>query len=1478
MGAISGYYTNKLAISHLFTDIPLPGGSWRAVIKKGGNKERLAQDLAEIAEDKILGEHTERGEASYLYQELSKESVLNALDECVLSVFSELKKSEAAKKNVIDILQEYFSKEPGNKILKQAVQTVAADHKIGDFISEQTFVSFCGEVWKNDLFPEISEKKGEILEKVFLELSRSKEPVTIERIAGKELCDQTEAVLAKKALAILEKMNQDSDRMKLEGYLHAICRQLGIGSIVRNVLLGLREKTVGEIVDSDAFAEISFSKEIKIILEQRQIYDRLQAFFEMVKKELEDSELTVADLLPEGCLESDAVAEMLSGQIKKLQPFAGDLYEDNREFISERIGEELNHAIEEGTGNFLQNMVLLGAKDMILEKMEQFLKENVPEKLKHFMEDPSEETCKKLCRMAGELPVKGILEKITFDTVFSFLEKELLYEENGRKTDQYIAEKISGISLGFIFNDDTVDFISKKADSLFPEMISKWLNGEEKEEQVKNIVHVIFKKICHMPLGETGAKELAEMVDRSVLTQERLKKVSGEAGIFSILYKKCSGIYVEDLLEKILKILSESKESSKEYAGESSKERLEEEHLKESSKDSSDNFSKMGIKTITVENVISMIPVEEVQKKVRSLFTEKAAGYFQIKPIVKEKVLALDDDMLGSMMQKFMGTQLRPLNLIGGALGAVVGLLLFFLNPSKKMTAVSVVITMLCYALIGIGTNVLALHGLFRPYHVKERKWLGAIAEKDGFLSKAVMGCYHLAEKIPGIRMIFCLGYIPEKKNTIAKQLADFVAVNFLEPKDLLPNIDINMGMVQNFIKDQGKPIADKVVSSLKQADWESVIKNVMVSFFDIGRKDSQFLSGRDFSVSSGVPASDEMPHSGNQAVNRERSGSGISDWISAGLVKKENVSFLEESVYDLMEKGKDQPVEHYVTAEAAAEKISGYLEEQVSRLGGRPDEIMEKVQNIYQASGKESVFWKEKKVAEYLPEQKTEFLERMAGKLSSFLLGEKFCDQVKEWLVRVWDKKARQKNRSIASFFDGKAGRLLERNLDGLETFFLNMIKREVYRYLLEHEDELVEKIDLEVQGMLNHAADGMAIGGMASSMLGTRQIIEKVFHRTFLEPSYSSWENETEEIVVKERLSDELIDRNERRLREKIGELLTDMSFATFGDLEQFLFPQEAYRTVSETLRTAGEQGGENPQEAYQTVDNTDENRESMWISRLCQTVFGALRASEGQGRETVFAVVEQVAERAGEYRLGECVSYADSGFIKNGLRTEVLDGVVKAVQKPSTKQEITEFLVYFLNSYLWKDSIGTFFAFSRDSLALVLQNCGEILCRQKSVLEAVGAFLVPVGKRLSQEKVLWKELSGKLKETESIYDGTGEFVLGIASSVSEQTEGSVYELLEELADCMNKAFRYEEDGTKGIVSVAEKIDFARIIYRAVMDMSDRQIEELFKGFAGQYFLSLKMSGALGFVFGIPVVQWIAVVGAVGSEFFGGDKEKKD
>ena len=153
MGAVSGYYTNKLAISHLFTDIPLFGNrSWKAVIKKGGNKERLAEDLSEIAEDKILGNSSERN--SYLYQELSKEEVLHSLDQCVLAVFEELEQGETAQTSLVTVLREFLTRDQEKEILENVLETICSEWRLRDVISERAFTDFCMENFGKESFSE----------------------------------------------------------------------------------------------------------------------------------------------------------------------------------------------------------------------------------------------------------------------------------------------------------------------------------------------------------------------------------------------------------------------------------------------------------------------------------------------------------------------------------------------------------------------------------------------------------------------------------------------------------------------------------------------------------------------------------------------------------------------------------------------------------------------------------------------------------------------------------------------------------------------------------------------------------------------------------------------------------------------------------------------------------------------------------------------------------------------------------------------------------------------------------------------------------------------------------------------------------------------------------------------------------------------------------------------------------------------------
>ncbi len=189
MGAISGYYTNKLAISHLFTDISLPWGTWKAVIKKGGNKERLAEDLSDLAEDKIIGkqkqlENTDK--KAYLYQELSKSEVLLALDQCVEEIFQKLEKSEIGQRSLTEIFENFLKENQVLQLLEEAFITMAADWNFKDFISEETFTKFFYELWEKELAPKLLGEHGleQFFENLCRELGEEENSITLQIVLG----------------------------------------------------------------------------------------------------------------------------------------------------------------------------------------------------------------------------------------------------------------------------------------------------------------------------------------------------------------------------------------------------------------------------------------------------------------------------------------------------------------------------------------------------------------------------------------------------------------------------------------------------------------------------------------------------------------------------------------------------------------------------------------------------------------------------------------------------------------------------------------------------------------------------------------------------------------------------------------------------------------------------------------------------------------------------------------------------------------------------------------------------------------------------------------------------------------------------------------------------------------------------------------------------------------------------------------------
>lgn len=1518
MGAVSGYYTNKLAISHLFTDIPLPGGnSWKAVIKKGGNKERLAEDLSEIAQDKILGTSVENGETkrdSYFYQELSKKETKDALSQCVEEILKELSESSIAKKALAEAVSDVLQQDRGQyRLLEDSMLMAAGDLTLGDLIGEKAFTEFCEELWRGQFGFAGSglhtaenlgkrsgmEKKGNLenagslgafLEQVLLELSEGEE-LTLEAVFGKECCEQAERVLTEKICNVFgetlfpqESHTQqdgrgqngkesrewedkgsllaESRRLKLEGYLQSICRQLGFGTMVRKFLVSLREKTVGDLLSKEG--EAWLSETLCTLLEEPQIQKNLKKLFAVLAEMVRQADWTLSDLLPEGCLEQESFLEILKEQLQDLQPFAAVFYEDNEEFLAERLKSELEAVIDGGTGNFIQNMVLFSAKDMILEKLEEFLKEKMPGKLEQFLADPPEEACREICHGISQIRVAFLVDHLAFEQALLFLKKACLFGKEDTGISGYVIKNIRKLSLASVLSYDIIDVLSKKADTVLMDMISEWLKGKEKKGQIEAAVHFLFGKFITKPFG----RQEAEQIGRAFREKNLAEKISGwffrhfgkeealpdgngnllgygkegkHGWFFSWVYGQISGIALRDILKQFLPEPQVLLEKLMETYG----------------------------RRVSVGDLISSVPKEPLKKKIYGKFLEKAGDYLPVKAIVKEQVQAMDEDTLCTMMQKFMGTQLKPLNRIGGALGAVVGLLVWAVNPSMEMSLPAVFAGVVSYGLIGIVTNVLALRGLFRPYHIEERAWLGRFAKKDGIFSGAVMGIYHVFSKIPGVRNLVCLGYLPEHKEMMAKRLAEFVAGNFLQPKDLLPEIVIKPEMVCGFLQEHKDKIAQKAAGALKKADRRKIAAGI-----------EKGISNGDFA----------------EALT--------------GKIKAMDLSFVAEKIYPQLETCKGKSLGTYLDSETMAAFMTEFLQKQAGNIAdnfrldlekqaeissGSRQVLIESLRNFYEKKLKDKTA--EEAFCAYFSEGGELSAQKGSGFLLSCLYGEGIWNKLADMLSDAVGVLEGQKEKTVGDFFAQMAGdhggsalsgvqetmrddtgasgfdRLFGEKEPAVSRWLLVIIKDALQKYLEKNEEKLVDKLDLEVQDMISDMAEGVPLGGMAASMLGTRQIIAKVFHRALIEPqpleAENPWtygqETNPQEVILRERLLEELVGRNEERLWKKIGEVIRrQMEIRTVGELWELLGMGE------ETARM-------------------------QWSRHICQMLSGAWQQGKEQGMAAAEALFADIVSFAGGCTVEEYLGLLRKEFVKETLEKALLSEVLLAVQKPSVGAACKDFFRYGLACLLSTPCDTVLSVVTEPVLADALPVCWRRLCSLPCVDSL--CFEILTVKHIecredgsSSLSVLLEEALEALWQKENAWeacreclDGGISILLECLGDVWEKENGELPDMennglqriFMEILGNLEEALRYDNTDRAGLADIAGQIDFERIIRLAVMDMTDAQMEALFQGFAGRYFLSLKLSGALGFIFGVPVLKYAAAAAALGSEFMG--KRKK-
>jgi len=1307
LGAAAGYYTNKLAIAHLFSDIPLPGRPWRAVIKKGGNKERLAEDLSQIAEEKIFGNG--KGQETYLSEELLKDSVSDALDQMMDALFDSFLDMGPDVLPVSGAVQELFQ-----EII--AKENIISKSCLGDILKEQTFVRFCTELWDKGVYSGQPADQND-----WICTLKDSNGGTIRELLGEDICAGFGNAIQKKAQNIAAALGRETERLKLEGYLYPVLRGLGIEQGVRAFLIELREKTV-----QDLFGNISpdFKQtcmdQFWNFCGQEEVYAALADLFSNLTRQIVASDLCIGDLLPEGCFKRKEWIKAVADGMEELEPFVSELYKKNQEIISQRLCQELSAVIDEGTGNFLQNMVLFGAKELILQKMREYLEQKMPVSLSDFMKHTPEEVCESICSGIAAIRISKLVELASFDDLWSLLKK------NDSIADALL-NRILTIKLSVFLTDDVVDSAAKEAQKKCLQIVSDWMAKED--GALEGMALNVFNYLLDTPVQASWLNGIFKHVDT--------KKES----LFQALYHHIEPITVKEIAQSGIWM-----------------ERL---------------FS-----GLTPEIILSMLPKEKLKQNVHEIFTGHAGEYLHIRPMVKEKVLSLDEDQLCEMMQKFMGNELRPLNILGGVLGATAGFFMSLLLPDNSLSLPVILLSILCYAVVGIGTNVLALHGLFRPYHIKERRHLSRLADSQSLPARTLYALYCLTGKIPVLKNLCYLGYIPEKKEQIALGLAQFMANNFLQPKDLLPKVTFTKEMAVKFLDQNrdgiSKIMTDWMINKTKEDGW-------LTNIFDHAR-----------------------PHMINGCLHADISGIVNHAVLSAGDIK-------------------NKPVSDYFNAAQAGDMCLSFLSRNAQHI---PDYARNVFTNWYQVN------LKDKETGVFL--QHKDIPAKFYTWIDQTIYQEKWKDALSLSIEHFFIACSADSEKQILDLFESYPRRMVNGHREELLDFLLGLITNALKQYLANHEEKLVDKLNAQIEMMIDEMSESSGVGGLATSMLGIRQLISKVYHRMFVDIPVAG-EGE-DEIIMEQNLVDVLADENREALLEKIGQMFDQHLFSmTIGDLEPFLFYDP---------------------------DNMDAAMHRYAV-KLCNLVSSVISQSREWNEKPLDTIVESLYQQAERKTVGAYVSFFALDHIAGQLFDALSQAMLSACQREPLQNDFRECAEYIWKSYIEIDLMGQYlsplFDYAGDRAAVLWYQLGESERFRKWM---DGLFLPETVPALSAclneicENCFWSE-----DAEDEIYHLFIDFLKDAADMLAGQGDFST--VVQTVLNVCNQMFSPEEE--KGAVLVLAQIDFKTVIHNAVDDMGDAQIEQLFYGFAGQYFTSLKLSGALGAVFGIPGVQYAAVLVAL-------------
>ena len=1039
-GGVAGYITNKYAVNMLFKEYtPLKLGG---VVKK--NKEKFIDEISTLVEKDIINGKTLK---KHIHGEEFKKQLNITVEEFwnsgLKEVFNDVKikdisSFEESKESILEFTESKM-KLVSDKLLKNIVDNV----KITEILSAK-HISYITDIVYEEVFKYIkSEHKISVL---LTDIYHQNNSLIIKDIIDEATETKIKANIEEFIINSLEKILTDKE--KLSNIIGRICDVIDIDEIINNLFKSIGSNTLNDYFSAEEKKEISsalFAKGSALINSDKGAHS-VNTILSQLIKIAKDLDFTLYELLPEES--SINLSKFIEEMTIKAIPSISEWIRFNKNEVNKIIEDSIDESIE-GMNGSIKRIIVQKVRDSLFSDISE--KASVVDKIISYIDsyEINEESVKKIS--------EGIITYLESNKVKDIIVK--LEEANIISSDKITAlskliiekinihgEKILNLLVESIFSKKISSFITEESVNLLKRNVKEELilliYKERKEilnylqPKAINSINNKIKEVIHTPmeklLPEEKFTKFLKNVDSSLLQLLQNNKREILEPINTRIISKVAEI-------DLIKVLDNEKNQLENFMVKLAV-NLEKEIISKYSENTLDEF---------IEHICNKEKLIETSKNKLYTYIDNNIEemlHGNIKNIIYDNLIKFDEEEICDLAQSFMGNELKPLSVFGGILGLIVGCIygLFYGNASISGFSSSIgstVISCIIMAMIGVGTNVIALKMLFYPY--KRNKFLA---------------------KIPFLRK-FSLGYIPAHKDTMAR------GIGYVIDEELL-----NGERVKMLLSSKKDMFKGYLISSISESNYKVIMdsikekKETIVDFLYNGMK-------KNIENNKAKIAERAVEGIGNVSVEKIVKPRTISKIILD--TRKLSVFFAEKTADYLEDKMKsDKKCKEFMKEEQFIKIRTAVNSSLKDVLLNKSKDILneENIQNLILRGEDRYATIINKPLCEIISEEKSENLRKyIKDKSMLWIFNESesyFENEISEFLQKEIDG-----DNTIGNVFGGKLAAYIDSNIPKLSRYVISKGEN----YLKANRNNFSEKVRNQIKSGLNFLERGayMMFGG---------------------------------------------------------------------------------------------------------------------------------------------------------------------------------------------------------------------------------------------------------------------------------------------------------------------------------------------------------------------------------------------------------------